>query len=184
MGKLTLLLGGARSGKSSYAEKRAREIGGDAVLYLATAEIHDEEMRERIERHRAARPDAWVTVDASRNVAQAIGQARNGEKVVLVDCITLLVSNILLAASGGEEGNPFDAKVEEAVDAEVANLLEIIPQIDADFLIVSNEVGMGLVPPYVLGRAYRDLLGRANQALAAAANEVFFLVAGIPMRVK
>ena len=184
MGKLSLILGGARSGKSTYAEKIAKEIGGDSVLYVATSEAKDEEMKERILKHRATRPAAWETVEAPRRIAQALGQVRSGEEVVLVDCITVLVSNILLEASGGEEGSPFKKKVEEAVDAEITQLLEIIPKIDADFLLVSNEVGMGLVPAYALGRAYRDLLGRVNQRLAGVADEVFFLVAGIPMRVK
>jgi adenosylcobinamide kinase/adenosylcobinamide-phosphate guanylyltransferase len=184
MRKLTLILGGARSGKSTYAEKMAQEIGGDSVLYLATAEAKDDEMKERILRHRAARPKAWVTVEASRRIAQAIGHGRNGEKAVLVDCLTVLVSNILLEEIGGREGDPFQKKVEEAVDIEVAELLAFIRQTDAHFLLVSNEVGMGLVPAYALGRAYRDLLGRVNRQLADSADEVFFLVAGLPMRIK
>jgi len=184
MGKLTLFLGGARSGKSTYAEKLAKEIGGDSVLYIATSEAKDDEMRERIAKHRATRPAAWGTVEAPRSIAQAIGRVRSGEKVVLVDCITVLVSNILLVERGDVDGNPFDEKVEEVVDVEIKQLLEIISKTDADFLLVSNEVGMGLVPPYALGRAYRDLLGRVNQVLASAADEVFFLVAGIPMQMK
>ena len=184
MGKLTLILGGARSGKSTYAEKLAQELGGDSVVYIATSEAKDEEMKERISKHRAARPSAWRTVEASRKIAQAIGQEWNGEEIVLVECVTVLVSNILLVKSGGENENIFDKKVQEAVDAEIAELLEIIPKIEADFLLVSNEVGMGLVPAYALGRAYRDLLGRANQKLAESAEDVFFMVAGIPMRVK
>jgi adenosylcobinamide kinase / adenosylcobinamide-phosphate guanylyltransferase len=184
MGKLTLILGGARSGKSTYAEKIAKEIGGDSVLYVATSEAKDEEMKERIEKHRSSRPAAWVTVEAPRNVAQAVGHARSGEKIVLVDCITVLISNILLAESEGANENPFGKKVEEAVDDKTTELLRIIPKTDAHFLLVSNEVGMGLVPPYALGRAYRDLLGRVNQCLATAADDAFFLVAGIPMQVK
>jgi len=184
MGKLSLILGGARSGKSTYAEKLAKERGGDSVVYLATSEAKDDEMRARIAKHRAARPSAWVTLEAPRRIAQVLGRERHGETLVLVDCITVLVANILLKEGGGAEGDPFQSKVGEAVDAEVAELLEFIRQSDADFLLVSNEVGMGLVPAYALGRAYRDLLGRVNQRLAAAADEVFFLVAGLPMRVK
>ncbi|MBT3321495.1 MAG: bifunctional adenosylcobinamide kinase/adenosylcobinamide-phosphate guanylyltransferase [Anaerolineae bacterium] len=184
MGKLTLILGGARSGKSTYAEKLAKEIGGDWVLYVATSEAKDEEMRERIEKHRAARPVAWITVEAPRSIAQVIVHARCGEEVVLVDCITVLVSNILLAESRKANENPFNVKVEEAVNDEVTQLLRIIHQTKGHFLLVSNEVGMGLVPPYALGRAYRDLLGRANQRLTEAADDVFFLVAGLPMQMK
>lgn len=182
MGKLSLILGGARSGKSTYAEKLAKEIGGDSVLYVATAETKDEEMRERIMKHRAARPAAWRTVEAPRGIAQAIRQERSGQRVILIDCITLLVSNLLL--EGEETDDPFHPKKEASVDAEIDALLDFVSQTDADFLLVSNEVGMGLVPPYALGRAYRDILGRANQVLASHANEVCLLVAGIPMKVK
>ena len=184
MGRLTLFLGGARSGKSSLAEKRASEIGGDSVLYLATSEVKDEEMRDRVEKHRASRPSAWVTIEAPRNIARSLGKGRNEERVILIDCITFLVSNLLLEAGGGEDDNPFDEQIEAVILAEIEALLEYIVKTDADFLLVSNEVGMGLVPPYALGRAYRDLLGRANQVLAAAADDVFFLVAGGSMQMK
>ncbi len=184
MGKLSLILGGARSGKSSYAENLAKKTGGDSVLYVATAEPKDAEMRERIAKHRAARSSAWNTVEAPRQIARAMRREYHGESVILADCVTVLVANILLAESGGAEGNPFRKNVEDAVDAEFDELLEFIRQRQAVFLLVSNEVGMGLVPAYALGRAYRDLLGRVNRRLADAADEVFFLVAGIPMQIK
>lgn len=191
MGKLTLLLGGARSGKSSFAEKRAKELGGDDVLYVATSEVIDEEMRLRAEKHQAARPAAWVTVEAPRNVAQAIRQGRNGQRVILLDCITVLTANLLVDAAGPEDdpfddpgADPFDKKIESAALAEIESLVEVIRANDVEALIVSNEVGMGVVPPYELGRAYRDVLGRANQALARHADEVYFFVAGLPMQVK
>ena len=191
MGKLTLLLGGARSGKSSFAEKRAKELGGDNVLYVATSEVIDEEMRLRAEKHQAARPDAWATVEAPRKVAQAIRQGRNGQRVILLDCITVLVANLLIYAAGPEDDpfddpstDPFDKKIETEVLAEVEALADLIHKSDLEALIVSNEVGMGVVPPYELGRAYRDVLGRANQALARHADEVYFFVAGLPMQIK
>jgi adenosylcobinamide kinase/adenosylcobinamide-phosphate guanylyltransferase len=191
MGRLILVLGGARSGKSSYAEGRARELGGDNVLYVATSETKDDEMVARVARHRAARPPAWGTVEAPRSVAQAIRQARSGEQVVLVDCVTFLVSNHLITAAGPEgdpfdapSADPFDEQIEAQVVAEVEALAAYAREQDVTMLAVSNEVGLGLVPAYELGRAYRDMLGRANQVLARHADEVLLLVAGIPMKVK
>jgi len=191
MGKLTLILGGARSGKSSYSEKKAKELGGDSVLYVATSETKDEEMVERVEKHRSERPSAWVTVEAPRNVVQALRQERSAEKVILVDCITFLVANYLMEAAGPEDdpfddpsSDPFDAQIEADVVADVEALVAFVKETDVEMLVVSNEVGLGVVPPYELGRAYRDILGRANQILARHADEVLLFVAGIPMKVK
>ncbi|MFZ5818261.1 MAG: bifunctional adenosylcobinamide kinase/adenosylcobinamide-phosphate guanylyltransferase [Chloroflexota bacterium] len=191
MGRLILVLGGARSGKSSYAEKQARELGGDSVLYVATSEAKDDEMATRIARHRAARPPAWGAVEAPRSVAQVIRQARSAEEVIVVDCITFLVANHLLAAAGpGDDpfdapsADPFDESIEADVVADVEALAAYAREQDVTMLAVSNEVGLGLVPAYELGRAYRDILGRANQVLARHADEVLLLVAGIPMKVK
>jgi len=191
MGKLILLLGGARSGKSSFAEARAKEIDNESVLYVATSEALDDEMITRVAKHRGSRPAAWRTLEAPRNIAQTIRQERAGEKVVLVDCITFLVNNLLMAAAGPDKdpfdppsADPFNEEIEANVAAEVEALAKYAREQDITMLVVSNEVGMGLVPPYELGRAYRDILGRANQILARHADEVQFLVAGIPMKVK
>ncbi|MBT7190492.1 MAG: bifunctional adenosylcobinamide kinase/adenosylcobinamide-phosphate guanylyltransferase [Anaerolineae bacterium] len=191
MGKLTLLLGGARSGKSTFAENRASEIGGENVLYVATSESKDDEMKERVVKHKADRSSAWETVEAPRNVAQAIRQARSDAPVTLLDCMTFLVANHLMDAAAPEDdpfdepsADPFDEKIEADVVAEVEALVAYVNERDVELLVVSNEVGLGLVPPYELGRAYRDILGRANQILARHADEVQLLVAGIPMRVK
>ena len=191
MGKLTLILGGARSGKSTFAEQRAKELGGENVLYVATSETKDEEMEERVEKHRAERPSAWGTVEAPRNVAQAIRGAGSEANVILLDCMTFLVANHLMDAAAPEDdpfddpsADPFDAQIEADVVAEVEALVAYVQETDVELLVVSNEVGLGVVPPYELGRAYRDILGRANQILARHADEVQLLVAGIPMRVK
>ena len=191
MGKLTLILGGARSGKSSFAEQRAKEVGGDSVLYLATSEMKDEEMLERVAQHRAERPAAWATLEAPRRVAQALRNNDGPPKVILLDCITFLVANHLLDAAGPEgdpfnepSADPFDAEIEAEVVREVEGLVEYVTEHDVELIAVSNEVGLGLVPPYELGRAYRDILGRANQILARHADEVLLLVAGILMQVK
>lgn len=179
-GKLILVLGGARSGKSSYAEKLALELGGPDVLYVATAQAYDDEMRARIAAHRAVRPAGWRTLEApslaDADLAQAVGPAR----VVLLDCLTLLASNTILAL--GEE--PAEDAAEEAMARQIAALLQVYQAGDATWIAVSNEVGMGLVPPYPLGRVYRDVLGRANQRLAAAADHVCLMVAGLPLKVK
>jgi adenosylcobinamide kinase/adenosylcobinamide-phosphate guanylyltransferase len=199
MGKLTLILGGARSGKSTFAEQRAKEMGGDSVLYVATSETKDEEMHQRVEKHRAERPSAWGTLEASRNIAQALRQAqdsalrqaRSAAKIVLLDCMTFLVANHLLDAAGPQgdpfddpSADPFDARIEAEVVAEVEALIAYVKETEVEMLVVSNEVGLGVVPPYELGRAYRDILGRANQILARHADEVQLLVAGLPMKVK
>jgi len=184
MGKLVLFLGGARSGKSSLAESMAHDLGGESVLYVATAEARDEEMVDRIEKHQAARPQSWKTLEEPRHVAAALREKYNGEKVILLDCMTLLVTNLLPSGVGFEQVEVDVDEYEWVVMDEVDALLGFIQETEMTFLLVSNEVGLGLVPAYELGRAYRDILGRVNKNLAEAAEEVYFLVAGIPMRVK
>ena len=180
-GDLILILGGARSGKSRHAEALAARLG-ERVLYVATAEAGDEEMRARIAAHRARRPPEWETLEAPLGVGAALlahPTAAHAD-VILLDCLTLLVSNILLA--GGEE-EPDAEAVWPRVQAEVEGLLAAHRRLPGHLLIVSNEVGMGLVPPYPLGRTYRDCLGQANQVLARAAERVILMIAGIPMKV-
>lgn len=181
--ELILILGGARSGKSSHAEALARELGGEDVLYVATAEPCDEEMRRRVEAHRARRPTRWRTLEAPLRAGErieALEREGRGARVVLVDCLTLLASNALLAA--GADAPP--ERAEEAVSAELDALLAASCRSPAAWILVSNEVGLGVVPAYALGRVYRDALGRANQRCAAAASRVLFMVAGLPMTVK
>ncbi len=179
MGKrLILVLGGARSGKSTYAQNRV-ESSGQPALFVATATPFDDEMRARIAAHKASRPPHWRTLEAPLKVGQAI-QAEEPADWVLLDCITLLANNVLF-----ELPEPVDeALYAAALDREVAEILAAYRAHPGEWILVSNEVGLGLVPPYPLGRIYRDALGRANQQLAAAADEVLFLVAGIPMIVK
>ena len=180
---LTFILGGARSGKSTYAEARAAEFGGD-VIYCATAEVLDEEMRDRVERHQARRPAEWRTVEAPREAARCLAEALAEKEAacVLIDCLSVLSSNVLLTLDeNADEAEAYAALKERELDA-LLDLIRAHP--GTRWLIVSNEVGMGVVPAYKLGRTYRDMLGRANQAAAAAAGEVIFMVAGIPMKVK
>ncbi len=179
--RLVLVLGGARSGKSAYAEGRATALAGPhgRVLYVATAEALDDEMARRIAHHRASRPASWRTVEEPRDPAAAMRAAAPDTRVVLLDCITLWLSNLLSALQAQDDGTP-----EEAVDAGVTGLLAAYQAGTADLVLVSNEVGLGIVPAYPLGRLYRDLLGRVNIRLAAAADEVVLMVAGIPLQVK
>jgi adenosylcobinamide kinase/adenosylcobinamide-phosphate guanylyltransferase len=178
MGRLTLILGGARSGKSTYAQRLAAERAR-RVMFIATAEAGDAEMAARIEAHQRERPGGWETLEAPAGIAATLAARPAGSDLFLLDCLSLLVSNLVLAAGGTEE-EPDAAGAARRVDEEIRALLALIQPGAAEWIIVSNEVGLGLVPPYALGRLYRDLLGRANQQLAAAAAEVYFLVAGIP----
>jgi adenosylcobinamide kinase/adenosylcobinamide-phosphate guanylyltransferase len=183
MGKqLTLILGGARSGKSSYAEQLAAQRG-KRIVYVATAQAWDEEMALRIANHQAQRPSHWITVEAPTQVGARVSaaEAAGGDwEVVLVDCLTLLASNVILSLPEPVE----IAAAEAALRVEVDALLTAYAASRATWIVVSNEVGLGIVPAYPLGRVYRDALGRANQQLAAMADEVLFMVAGLPMRVK
>jgi adenosylcobinamide kinase/adenosylcobinamide-phosphate guanylyltransferase len=187
---MTLILGGARSGKSTYAEQLAAADGGP-VLYVATAQAWDEEMRVRIAAHRAQRPAGWRTLEAPRQVGAAVTAsmlatpatlppAGDAPGVVLVDCLTLLANNVLMALP--EKAGEGEAAA--ALMAEVDGLLVAYAASAAAWILVSNEVGLGIVPAYPLGRVYRDALGRANQRLAAASDRVLFMVAGLPLTVK
>jgi len=181
-----LILGGARSGKSSLAQEMAQRLGGK-VLFVATGAPLDEEMSFRIEAHKKKRPRSWRTLEAGLGVGEKIMMEIQDAEVVVVDCVTLLVSNVLLAI-GGEgkaEAEQIDyASAEGRVEAEIEGLIRCIKSTKATFIIVSNEVGMGVVPVYKTGRIYRDLLGRANQLLAQQADDVYLMVAGIPWRLK
>ncbi len=178
--KHILVLGGARSGKSQFAQNLARELGGQ-VLFVATGEAKDEEMEQRITQHRRNRPSSWRTLEAPIGVAERIGQEASDAEVIILDCLALLISNLLLYE--GDRVTDY-CIAEEKMLAEVKKLIDCTNKLDAHFIIVSNEVGLGLVPPNKLGRIYRDLLGRANQLLAKNATEVYLLVAGLPLRIK
>jgi len=176
--KLTFILGGARSGKSSYAQQLAQENGGE-VLYVATATAGDDEMKTRIENHRAERPANWRTLEAPLKVGEVIEKelAEHLTDVILLDCMTLLATNVILQLPE----NVSEQEASEALDIEVKALLTAIKKSAAQWIIVSNEVGLGLVPPYLLGRIYRDALGRANQKIAQSTDRTIWMVAGIPI---
>ncbi len=177
--KLILVLGGARSGKSAFAERLASQLG-ERVLYVATAQALDDEIRERIRMHRERRPAHWRTLEAALRVGAALRETVQSGEVVLLDCLTLLVSNTVLAA--GE--NVTLAEAQPRVVNEITALLEVARGHDAPVIVVSNEVGLGGVPLYPLGRIYQDLQGWANQHVAEEAVQVYWVVAGIPVDIK
>lgn len=185
MGRLILVTGGARSGKSSFAEETVRSYG-ENILYIATAIGMDDEMKERIRRHRLQRPPGWETLEAFRDFDRTLPGILKERNAVLLDCVTIMVSNIMLQkAMDWEELSTAEMnEVENEVTGQVGTLLSIIKDADIPFVLVTNELGMGVVPPYALGRAVRDIAGRVNQQLARAADEVFLCVSGIPVKIK
>jgi adenosylcobinamide kinase / adenosylcobinamide-phosphate guanylyltransferase len=164
-----LVLGGARSGKSRYAESRIRAAGGERV-YIATAQAFDDEMAERIAHHRADRGPGWRTLEAPIDLPEAIEAERGSGAPILIDCLTLWASNLILA----------DADVDVATD----RLLAALRAHSGPIALVSNEVGLGIVPDNALSRRFRDVTGRMNQAVAAAVDEVQFIAAGLPLVLK
>jgi adenosylcobinamide kinase/adenosylcobinamide-phosphate guanylyltransferase len=169
--QIILVTGGARSGKSTYAERRARELGGRR-LYIATAESRDEEMAERIAVHQKRRGNEWAVVEEPIELAAALLAQRDKTDCVLVDCLTIWLSNLLLH----RESKFAQGKIEE--------LVETLRRLDFHVLLVTNEVGWSIVPDNPLARQFRDLAGWANQRIAAIADEVVLTVAGLPMIVK
>jgi adenosylcobinamide kinase/adenosylcobinamide-phosphate guanylyltransferase len=163
------VLGGARSGKSRYAQLRAESLTGD-LLYIATAQALDAEMEERVARHRADRGPRWSTLDVPLDLPAAILSNAAPGRVLLVDCLTLWTSNLMFA--------------ERDLDAETEALATAVTQAAGPVLLVANEVGLGIVPDNALARRFRDAAGRLNQAIAAAAEEVQFIAAGLPLRLK
>lgn len=179
MGWITLILGGARSGKSSYALKLAGE-SQQPVTFIATAQALDDEMSSRIKKHKTERPADWQTLELPLNIAQNVSQIKSD--IAILDCVTLWVTNLLMQFVKDDlvDETPFI----QAAQVETENLLLAIGKSGQEWLIISNEVGLGLVPPYQMGRVYRDALGWVNQRLAQEAQQVIVMVAGIPMKVK
>ena len=175
--KLTFILGAARAGKSSFALRLAKERAGEAgVCFIATAQALDEDMTKRIACHRAERPAQWNTIEEPYQLDAALLRARKSE-LVIVDCLTLFVSNWLLRFENEHQCEQMLRNISEA-------FLETVKTQRRNVICVSNEVGLGVVPETRMGRTFRDLLGRVNQQFAEAADEVYLLVAGLPLRLK
>ena len=181
--KSILIIGGARSGKSRFAQELALKLG-ESVLFVATATAGDEEMQHRIEEHQRARPATWTTLEVTTHIARQIEQKIGEAQVVIIDCITLLVNNVYSQYTD-QTSEQIDAPlIEKKITSEIDELVDCIHHIGASFIVVTNEVGTGLVPVNRVSRLYRDLLGKANQLLAQRVDEVYLMVAGLPVPIK
>jgi adenosylcobinamide kinase/adenosylcobinamide-phosphate guanylyltransferase len=177
--KLILITGGVRSGKSSFSETLAGKISKN-IAFIATAQPLDKEMEDRIEKHRAARPANWKTYEESYKVGQVIKDVSEEIDVIIVDCLTLLVSNLM----HNYQEKSLNKKLSNIINREINEIVQESLKGTATVIIVSNEVGLGLVPANPMGRFYRDTLGYANQVVAKNAEQVYLLVAGIPLLIK
>ncbi|HOE57231.1 MAG TPA: bifunctional adenosylcobinamide kinase/adenosylcobinamide-phosphate guanylyltransferase [Bacillota bacterium] len=178
MGRAILITGGARSGKSSYAEKLAKELGG-SVLYIATSIPFDEEMKNRVKRHRESRPAGWDTYEGFKGLGPLIAGKGSEYNVILLDCITLMITNLLL-----EHQDMDYEETERKIKKEIEKLLMGVAKTKAVVIMVSNEIGSGIVPENPLTRAFRDIAGRMNQHIAEQCGEVFLTVCGLPLKLK
>jgi adenosylcobinamide kinase / adenosylcobinamide-phosphate guanylyltransferase len=178
-GRMILLLGGARAGKSAYAMRLAQageRASGDEVCFIATAQGLDDDMTKRIARHRTERPINWRTIEEPCQIDEALRQASEA-RIVIVDCLTLFVSNWLMRRADEHECEQFVRRI-------TREFLELTQTQKQMIICVSNEVGLGIVPDTRMGRVFRDLLGRVNQDFAVAADEVYLIVAGLPLQLK
>jgi adenosylcobinamide kinase/adenosylcobinamide-phosphate guanylyltransferase len=177
MAQIIFVTGGARSGKSTFAERRAAEFG-EKHGYLATAQALDGEMEERIKQHQQRRGAEWHTIEEPIRLAEALTDCDGQHQVILVDCVTLWLSNLMFFYEDSEK------PCEEPIDADLQALKSTLQRMVTPVILVSNEVGMGIVPENKLARQFRDIAGRTNQFLAALADEVHVVISGIPLRLK
>ncbi len=180
MGKVVLVTGGARSGKSRYAESLLSEL--NSVTYIATAIVTDDEMRDRVALHRAQRPSEWTTIEVYSDISDKIEKSEG----YLLDCVTVMTSNIMFDITAEYEKIPREAqeKVEAAAKKELKELSDKVKAFDGLLVMVTNEVGDSIVPEHHVSRVYRDIIGRVNQYAAAIADEVYLTVCGIPVKIK
>jgi len=185
MGRVILVTGGARSGKSSFAEELIAGLGRE-IAYIATARAFDAEMEDRIAKHRLQRPSSWQTFESPTDPSQVMATQGNRVDALLLDCLTVMITNRILAHSI-DWNQPQVAQL-NAIEADILNeiqaLLTIAAESRADLVAVTNEVGYGIVPVSPLSRFFRDCAGRVNQRMAAHADEVYLVVSGIPMQIK
>lgn len=172
MGRLIFILGGCRSGKSHYAVKLAKKTA-KKVLFVATAAPLDNEMRRRIKLHQKNRPLTWKTIEEPRDLVLRLKQLPKKYNLIIIDCLTLFISNLLI-----------DGHSDNHIEDKVTLLLRLLKKFDSDSILVSNEVGLGIVPDNPLARRFRDLAGRINQKVADVSDKVYFMISGIPMKIK
>lgn len=180
--QLTLVLGGTRSGKSKFAEHLANQ-NRNKVLYIATANVYDDEMADRVKKHQARRPKQWITKEEPIFLKKLIEDISEDYDTILLDCLTIWLSNLLLDEDFIKSNLSLKEK-ESCVLREVSNLAEACLKIRSNIIVVSNEVGLGIVPEYPLGRLFRDVAGAANQIFAQQASRVYFIAAGLPLTLK
>jgi len=171
--EIVFVIGGCRSGKSSYAMQTAEKVPAEQKIFIATCVPQDDEMKRRVARHQKERSQNWVTVEAPLDLPEAILQNSRRGDVILIDCLTLWVSNLLI-----ETGD------EKKIEDTIPQLIEALQKATCPIVLVSNEVGTGIVPENQLARQFRDITGWVNQAVARCANKVVWMVAGIPVTVK
>jgi adenosylcobinamide kinase/adenosylcobinamide-phosphate guanylyltransferase len=180
---IELILGGARSGKSALAERRAEE-SGLAVTYVATGQAGDTEMARRIAHHRSRRPPHWTLVEEPLHLAATLAEHAAPDRCLLVDCLTLWLTNLLYAGSAASQAEAGEEVACPLLAFETAALLDTLPQVPGRVILVSNEVGLGIVPLGAVTRLYVDDAGRLNQAVARIAQRVSFVAAGLPLELK
>ncbi len=185
MGKIYYISGGARSGKSNFAEKIALE-SQKKKIYIATAKIYDEEMQNRINLHKNQRGDNWITLEAYKNLANLLLEYKEENAIILLDCLTNLVTNYMFDFTEDWDSISTDkiTEIQNTINKDVENLLDFITSSKLDLIVVSNELGMGLVPTYPLGRHFRDISGKLNQIVAAKADKASFIVSGLELSLK
>ena len=184
MKSITFITGGARSGKSTFAEKLAAD-NFSKVMYIATAIPFDEEMKDRIKRHKERRPENWITFEGYKNLHEVFDNKEFD--IILLDCITIMVSNFLYEQIGDNIEILHQKEIdfiEKDILQEITSLLDTAEKNSKPIILVSNEVGFGIVPEYKLGRVYRDIAGRVNQYIAQRSQEVYLIVSGIPVKIK
>ena len=170
---ITFIIGGCRSGKSAEALRRAEALDAKRRLFVATCRPHDAEMRARIERHRRERDASWETLEVPLNLVEALETHNTSGHVILVDCLTLWTTNLML-----------DDPSENEVEAQALNLVSALAAMHCPVILVANEVGQGIVPENAMARRFRDWAGMVNQKVAACADQVIWMVAGIPVKIK
>ena len=180
MSKIILVTGGARSGKSTFAEKLATKLNSCKKAYIATAQIFDDEMAHRVNKHQARRGEDWQTFEAPFNAEVAISEASKDFDVILFDCMTIYLSNFICAFESLDDLDMINGELKSIVN----KLIAAAESISGTIIFVTNEVGAGIVPENKLARIYRDCAGIANQMMAAVADEVYLVVAGIPVNIK
>lgn len=185
MSKIVLVTGGARSGKSNFAEKLCIDQN-NSTAYIATSIPFDDEMKDRVKKHKESRPQNWNTYEIYKDIYSIIKEISNKHKTVILDCVTLLVNNLMFTydmdidKANQEEIN----ELEKYIKDQVKKLIEEIKKTNLYFVVVTNELGMAVVPDNKLSRVYTDIVGRINQQIASQSDEVYFVVSGIPMKIK